>query len=59
GVMLHRVEGEHVRVGEVVATVHAGDTARLPAALDEVAAAFGTGPDRGPAGVVTERLRGW
>ncbi|UVE94880.1 thymidine phosphorylase [Dietzia sp. B32] len=59
GVVLHRVEGDHVHAGEVVATVHAGDEGRLPAALDELAAALGTGADRGPAGAVTGRRRGW
>ena len=59
GVVLHSVEGDHVRAGDVVATVHANAEERLPGALDELAAAFGTGSDRGPAGVVAERLRSW
>ena len=59
GVVLRRVEGDHVRAGDVVATVHANAEERLPGALDELAAAFGTGSDRGPAGAVAERLRGW
>ncbi|HJC28828.1 MAG TPA: thymidine phosphorylase [Candidatus Dietzia intestinipullorum] len=62
GVRLERVEGEHVRGGEPVATVHAGDPARLPAALDELSGALAIGgPEtaRGPAGVVLERHRGW
>ncbi|MBC7307563.1 MAG: thymidine phosphorylase [Dietzia sp.] len=59
GVLLHRVEGEVVRPGDVVATVHAGDERRLPAAVDELRAALGTGPGRGPAGEVADRLRGW
>ncbi|AWH91580.1 thymidine phosphorylase [Dietzia lutea] len=59
GVLLHRVEGEAVRAGDVVATVHAGDERRLPAAVDELRAALGTGPGRGPAGEVADRLRGW
>ncbi|MBM7230536.1 thymidine phosphorylase [Dietzia cinnamea] len=59
GVLLHRVEGEVVRAGDVVATVHAGDERRLPAAVDELRAALGTGPGRGPAGEVADRLRGW
>ncbi|EFV91939.1 hypothetical protein ES5_08426 [Dietzia cinnamea P4] len=48
-----------VRPGDVVATVHAGDERRLPAAVDELRAALGTGPGRGPAGEVADRLRGW
>ncbi|MEX6464853.1 hypothetical protein AB6N35_10975 [Dietzia cinnamea] len=59
GVLLDRVEGEVVSAGDVVATVHAGDAARLPAAVDELRAALGTGPGRGPAGEVADRLRGW
>ncbi len=62
GVFLHRVEGDEVRAGELVATVHADDPSRLPAAVAEAAAALGSGgpgPARGPAGVVVERHRGW
>ncbi|MDX2356716.1 thymidine phosphorylase [Dietzia sp. PP-33] len=62
GVLLHRVEGDVVREGEVVATVHAGDPERLPAALSELEGAVGTGgpgTSRGPAGTVLGRLRGW
>lgn len=62
GVLLHRVEGEAVRAGEVVAGVHAGSPGRLPAAVDELAAALeigGSGTGREPAGTVRERLRGW
>lgn len=68
GVLLHRVEGETVGAGDVVATVHAGDADRLPGALAELEGALdigagepGSGRDRGrgPAGVVLERLRGW
>ncbi|MFN3339906.1 MAG: hypothetical protein ACK40Z_09445, partial [Dietzia sp.] len=62
GVLLHRVEGDPVRAGEVVATVHAGDPGRVPAALTELASALeigGPGTARGPAGVVLDRLRGW
>ncbi|MCT1640414.1 thymidine phosphorylase [Dietzia cinnamea] len=59
GVLLDRVEGEVVSAGDVVASVHAGDAARLPAAVDELRAALGTGPGRGPAGEVADRLRGW
>lgn len=36
GVMLRRVEGEWVRAGEVIASVHAGDAARIPAAVGEL-----------------------
>lgn len=57
GVLLHRVEGDEVRAGELVATVHAGDPQRLPAALTELRGALGAGDrggadgrDRGPAG---------
>ncbi|KAA0916996.1 thymidine phosphorylase [Dietzia sp. ANT_WB102] len=59
GVVLRRVEGDHVRAGDVVATVHANAEERLPGALAELAAAFGAGSDRGPAGAVAERLRSW
>lgn len=59
GVVMHHVEGDDVRAGDVVATVHAGDERRLPAAVDELRAALGTGPGRGPAGEVADRLRGW
>ncbi|EYT64165.1 pyrimidine-nucleoside phosphorylase [Dietzia sp. UCD-THP] len=62
GVVLHRVEGDPVRLGDVVATVHAGDPGRLPAACAELASALeigGPGAARGPAGVVVGRLRGW
>ncbi|AWH94866.1 thymidine phosphorylase [Dietzia psychralcaliphila] len=62
GVLLHRVEGDAVRAGEVVATVHAGDPGRVPAALTELVSALdigGPGTARGPAGVVLGRLRGW
>lgn len=64
GVLLHRVEGEVVSAGDVVATVHAGDADRLPGALAELAGALDIGAgeprsDRGPAGAVLERLRGW
>ena len=59
GVLLHRVEGDVVRAGEVVATVHASAPERLPAAIEELTAALGTGAGSGPAGAVAERLRGW
>ena len=64
GVLLHRVEGQEVEAGDVVATVHCGDPQRLPAALAELHGALGIGdavdgPDLGPAGTVVERLRGW
>lgn len=59
GVLLHRVEGDRVRAGEVVATVHASAPERLPAAIEELTAALGTGAGSGPAGAVAERLRGW
>ena len=59
GVMLHRVEGEQVRAGEVIASVHAGDAARIPAAVAELgnaltvdasAAAPGAGGGADPGG---------
>lgn len=57
GVLLHRVEGDEVRAGDLVATVHASDPQRLPAALAELRGALGVGErggadgrDRGPAG---------
>ncbi|MGN0101988.1 MAG: thymidine phosphorylase [Dietzia sp.] len=59
GVLLHCVEGEQVRAGDVVATVHAGDERRLPGAVATLAAALEVGPavtGRGPAGAVLERL---
>ena len=73
GVLLHRVEGDRVRAGETIASVHAGDADRLPAALDELdgalritapgadaaGAAAGQGAARGPAGTVVRRIRGW
>ena len=74
GVMLERVEGDEVQAGEVIARVHAGDVSRIPAALSELEGALaidpaeaggdqaqpvGDYPNRGPAGVVVERLRGW
>lgn len=40
GVWLDAVEGERVAAGATVAHVHAGDAARLPAALDELAGAL-------------------
>ena len=61
GVLLRRVEGERVRAGDVVATVHAGDARRLPAAVAELAGALEVGPTvtgRGPAGAVLERFPG-
>ena len=62
GVLLHRVEGDRVSAGETVATVHAGDPTRIPAAVAELSAALGigaVGTSRGPAGVVQDRIRGW
>ena len=59
GVLLRCVEGEQVRAGDVVATVHAGDERRLPGAVATLAAALEVGPavtGRGPAGAVLERL---
>ncbi|MFB9258327.1 thymidine phosphorylase [Dietzia aerolata] len=48
GVLLHRVEGEEVRAGEVIAAVHAADADRIPAALTELDAALTLEPG-GPA----------
>ncbi|WP_295653271.1 thymidine phosphorylase [uncultured Dietzia sp.] len=64
GVLLHRVEGDEVRAGEVIASVYAGDAGRIAPALDELGAALdvsdpGSAPARGPAGAVVRRLRGW
>lgn len=62
GVVLRRVEGDRVRAGEVVATVHSGDPSRLEAAVAELAGALridAADTARGPAGVVLERRRGW
>ncbi|MCD2263129.1 thymidine phosphorylase [Dietzia aurantiaca] len=64
GVLLHRVEGDEVRAGEVIATVYAGDAGRIASALGELGAALdvsdpGSAPARGPAGAVVRRLRGW
>ena len=64
GVMLHRVEGEQVRAGEVIASVRAGDAARIPAAVAELGNALtvdasaaapgaGGGADPGGAGADT------
>ena len=64
GVLLHRVEGDEVRAGEVIASVYAGDAGRIASALGELGAALdfsdpGFAPARGPAGAVVRRLRGW
>ncbi|MGW8591424.1 thymidine phosphorylase [Dietzia sp. NPDC055877] len=64
GVLLHRVEGDEVRAGEVIASVYAGDAGRIASALGELGAAVdvsdpGSAPARGPAGAVVRRLRGW
>lgn len=64
GVLLRRVEGDEVREGEVLATVHADDAGRFPGAVEELASALrvtapGAGHGRGPAGGVLDRLRGW
>ena len=60
GVVLHRVEGDHVSAGDLLATVHADDAGKIPAALTELGGALEIGPSgisRGPAGVVLERVR--
>ena len=67
GVVLHRVEGDEVAAGDPVATVHAGDPGRLPAALEELRGALGVDArpagagarGRGPAGTVVGVVRGW
>ena len=66
GVWLDRVEGERVRVGQPVATLHADDEDRIPAALHQLEAALTVvadtdtaPPGRGPAGEVWARHRSW
>lgn len=62
GVFLHHIEGDEVSEGDVVATISAGDSDRLPGAVNELESALLVAArpgGRGPAGVVMERLRGW
>ena len=54
GVLLHSVEGAKVRAGEVIASVHAGDADRLPAALAELETALGVDAPGASANVIAD-----
>lgn len=52
--LLHSVEGAKVRAGEVIASVHAGDADRLPAALAELETALGVDAPGASANVIAD-----